>query len=1388
MAGRCRPSTGGGVSRNSMVRVNTTLTSLCVLVLGMACTAPTGEEPARKTPKATRRALGEGPASLVMDVAAKSESALVRYPEFLTPAGTALLFSANDDSTGPELWRLTSSGPVLVSDIAPGTPGSSPSHLFHMRGLTYFSATDGKNGVELWRTDGTSAGTFLLADIRPGTASSQPTTFAELNGRVYFSADNGEHGAELWRTDGTPGGTELVRDIFLGKGNSNPDSFTELGGKLFFIATGPGGTRQLWRTNGTPEGTVRVGANLTVTASPATRGLVRSGRSLFFAADDGTTGTELWKTDGTETGTVRVKDLSPGASGSGPAQLTAFGGAVYFVATDGVTGNELWKTDGTGAGTSRVLELFSGNNTTEKPDSLVATSSRLFFLTRDSSGNESALYATDGTAAGTSKLEDFKARGGKGPLLMTAHGSTLYFTAYEPSVGAELWTSDGTRAARIGTNIFSGDKPTDPAPRSFTVLGDTVYFVATAPGTGLSLENPPLPTLWKTQGDVATTAPVGADLKATRGSKPAPFATWNGSLYFTTFEQEAAAKLWRTDGTVAGTQSLVDILPSEVDSSILESGVSDLTPLNGALYFAALPSSVEGYQLWKTDGTPAPTGTTRVTSRLKLTPVAGAPIELAAHGGFLFFAGSDSITGFELWKSDGTDSGTTLVKDIVEKSGSSQPSQFTSVGGALYFLARDASGGRELWKTDGTGAGTVRVANIRDSLGYASVLNIAGVVGSTLYFVANEAGTGIELWKTDGTTTTRVKDIAPGAADSGPSSFAVLGGVLYFKANDGSSGAELWKTDGSEPGTIRVKDIRSGNGSSTPQALTALGDTLYFTAEDDTSGRELWKTNGTEAGTVRVKDILSGTGGGVLASSLLALPAEKLILLAANDGVSGTELWRSDGTSAGTFMLHDIAPWQLGSDPAGFTFFGDSIAFSASDGRHGREPWLMPRELLTNSTAPTLVCPADQVVEAQQALGAQVHFPEAEANDDTSLPPALSYSRVPGSFFPFGTTRVTATARDAAGLVATCAFNVKVQDTTPPVPVCPASADVEATSAAGTVVTYPEPLATDAVTREPRLTVSHASGSLFPHGNTTVTVTAADEWGNESQCTFTLNVQDTTASVLTCPADPIVEAENPTGAIATWPPVEASDAVSQPTVTVDHTSGERFPVGSTPVTVTAKDGAGNVSSCTFHVIVRDTKAPTLKCPAPIEVEAEGPSGTPTTFSVINYVDTVSAVTVSTQPASGDTFPVGETSVKVRAEDASGNVAECSFPVTVSDTLPPLLTCPQDVTVPEGPVAVELPRASATDRVTTSPAVTMSPASGSIFPPGDTTVEVTAEDASGNTTRCTFNVHVEREASGCGCSNTPGNTSATSWLCLLSLVAFAARRFRASSPSSPRGTR
>jgi ELWxxDGT repeat protein len=1360
-----------------MLKVNTILAALCALALGVACTSPTGQEPAPEAPKTTlRRALGEGPASQVADLGTKAEAALVRYPKNLVAAGSTLLFSSNDETLGEELWRQDPSGPALVADIYPGPVGGSPSRFFHMRGLTYFTAIDGQHGLELWRTDGTSRGTFLLKDIYPGTTgtpSPEIRTFAEYNGWLFFAANDKAHGLELWRTDGTPEGTELVRDIVLGTGSGSPSGFTVFGGKLYFITTGPGGTRQLWRTDGTATGTVRVSTKVTVSTTDFPNGgLVRVGGSLFFAGNGGTTGNELWKTNGTEEGTVLVKDIWPGVTGSEPQRLTAFGGALYFSASDGASGRELWRSDGTEEGTRLITELVSGNNTAELPSALVATPTRLFFSV--TGGTANALYATDGTAAGTAKLVDFKALGGTGALHgMTALGETLFFFGNEPAVGTELWTSDGTPAGtrRIGTDLFPNN---GPQPDALTVVGDTVYFVANTPGTGLSVEYPAIPTLWKTKGDLATTVPAGADPKPTRGSNPGPFATMGGVLYFTTFEEEEIPKLWRTNGTAAGTRAITNVGPKGL-TALDSSGMSELTVLNDSLYFATWQPSSSAYMLWKTDGTTAGA----VTTSVMLTSEASYPIELHAHNGALFFAGKNAANGVELWKTDGTS--TVLVKDIYPGTLSSNPAFFTSVGADLYFLANNGTTGWELWKTDGTGDGTVRVVDIRGPAGTGTVTSIAGAMEGALYFVAADATTGPELWKLDGSgTASQVKDIRSGSLGSGPSHFAVVGTTLYFTADDGVSGRELWRTDGTPDGTSRVKDIANGAASASPAAFAVLGTTLYFTADDGVSGRELWRSDGTEAGTVRVADVRPGSAHGVLTESLFVLPDEKVLLFAANDGVNGTELWRSDGTAAGTFVLHDIAPWQLSADPESFTFFADFIAFGANDGRHGREPWLMPRSLLTSSTPPLITCPANQVVEAQQPLGALVHFPEAEARDeDTELPPALSYSHGPRGFFPFGETVVTATARDAAGLVATCDFTVTVRDNLPPEVTCPGDATVEATSLGGAVVTFSEPMASDAITREPTITVDHASGGFFAQGATKVTVTARDAAGNSNQCTFTVHVRDTTASVVTCPANQIVEAVNAGGAPATWPAAEASDVASRPTISYDRALGSDFALGSTTVTATATDGGGNLSSCTFQVIVRDTTAPILKCPAAIQVEATGPSGAPADFAVTNAVDSVSNVTVQTSHASGDTFPVGESSVQVRAEDASGNASECSFSVAVRDTLPPLLTCPQDMSITpgsKGAVAVDLPEASVTDRVTTAPTVTMSPASGSRFEPGDTAVEVTAKDASGNTARCSFNVHVEKVSGGC--SSAPG--SALGWVGLLLLVAVATRRRSLSS--------
>src|SRR5262249_18091383 len=138
-------------------------------------------------------------------------------------------------------------------------------------------------------------------------------------------------------------------------------------------------------------------------------------------------------------------------------------------------------------------------------------------------------------------------------------------------------------------------------------------------------------------------------------------------------------------------------------------------------------------------------------------------------------------------------------------------------------------------------------------------------VGPIVFFTAESLFDGRELWKTDGTSTgtVLVKDIGPGSGfSSNPSFLTPVGSTLYFSAFDAAT--ELWKSDGTTPGTVMVKRINTADPAlhgSRPSALTSFNGNLYFMASDGIHGTELWKSDGTEAGTMLVKDLQPGAGG-----------------------------------------------------------------------------------------------------------------------------------------------------------------------------------------------------------------------------------------------------------------------------------------------------------------------------------------------------------------------------------------------------------------------------------------------------------------------------------------------------------------------------------------------
>jgi ELWxxDGT repeat protein len=134
-----------------------------------------------------------------------------------------------------------------------------------------------------------------------------------------------------------------------------------------------------------------------------------------------------------------------------------------------------------------------------------------------------------------------------------------------------------------------------------------------------------------------------------------------------------------------------------------------------------------------------------------------------------------------------------------------------------------------------------------------------------------------------------------------------------------------------------VADVLAGPGSSAPADLTAAGGLLFFTATTPPFGRELWRTDGTTAGTVLVADLLPGpddsTPGWLTA-------AGGVLYFAARHPAAGLELHRSDGTAAGTALVRDLWPGPYGSGPAELIAWRGQLLFTADDGASGVEPWV----------------------------------------------------------------------------------------------------------------------------------------------------------------------------------------------------------------------------------------------------------------------------------------------------------------------------------------------------------------------------------------------------------------------------------------------------------------
>jgi ELWxxDGT repeat protein len=434
------------------------------------------------------------------------------------------------------------------------------------------------------------------------------------------------------------------------------------------------------------------------------------------------------------------------------------------------------------------------------------------------------------------------------PLLLCSTNGVVFFAADDKVNGNELWKTDGTAA---GTLMVKDINPAGSGLYNVKIVAmeGNVYFVA---DDGINSGE-----LWKSDGTSSGTIMVKNIRTGVFPSQIEGIFEYNGAVYFSADDGINGAELWKSDGTSAGTIMVKDILPGQYSG--ITANPFEFVKFNNMLYFSARDNTGSSPTLWKTDGTGS--GTIKVvTSKIKF---ALEPKSLTEYNGNLYFnaytidTNGNNIGGTELYKTDGTDTGTALVKDIYPANyQSSYPQNFTVANNLLFFTADDGVQGRELWKTDGSPSGTVIVKDIYPGSNtgpYYALGEKMVIINKNLYFTANDGLNGNELWKSDGTATNTlmIKDIRSGSPSSihPNNELFVINSMVYFSAHNGTLGYELWKSDGTSIGTTLVKDIMppgyTSSSSSNPSGFFNNNGVLYFVAENGPNGQELWKYNTT---------------------------------------------------------------------------------------------------------------------------------------------------------------------------------------------------------------------------------------------------------------------------------------------------------------------------------------------------------------------------------------------------------------------------------------------------------------------------------------------------------------------------------------------------------------
>ncbi|MCF6361558.1 MAG: HYR domain-containing protein, partial [Cyclobacteriaceae bacterium] len=374
------------------------------------------------------------------------------------------------------------------------------------------------------------------------------------------------------------------------------------------------------------------------------------------------------------------------------------------------------------------------------------------------------------------------------------------------------------------------------------------------------------------------------------------------------------------------------------------------------------------------------------------------------------------------------------------------------------------------------------------------------------------------------------------------------------------------------------------------------------------------------------------------------------------------------------------------------------------------------------------------------------------ATDNCDSNPAITQSPASGTPATNG-MKITITATDATGNSSFCEYTLNITpDTTPPTfTFCPGNQQLTCTD---TIIPDYTSMATatDNEDPNPTITQSPVAGSAFVDGMT-ITMTATDDSGNASDCTFTVNqLTDVTAPVPDLTTLTAITAEC---SVTTLTPPAATDNCS---ATVTVTNNATLPIttsGTTTITWTYDDGNGNTATQTQDVIIADVTAPVPDLATLVDIAAE--------CSVTALTAPTATDNCSVTVTNNVTLPIttqGTTTITWTYDDGNGNTTSQTQDVIIADTEDPVINCPANQSLALGATIPDYTGlATATDNCDTSPTITQLPVAGTAFVDG-MTITLTATDGTGNSSNCTFIINQLPDTVAPTITFCPGNQQLT----------------------------